>query len=127
MWCYNETPDFIRSSESLNLSQEVKDSIKNWVVSFRRQSTKRTDLCFRSPHNIFEIWNARISNPDANRGTRGGFRLIFYINLIANSINPCQIWIRSDLGGRKEKRGAQEEYENYLKELKKNLLRDLDS
>lgn len=126
MWDYNETPDFIRSSEELNLSQKVRDSIKAWAVSVKRQITNRSKLYFRSPNNIFEIWNARLPDPDSNKGTKGGFRLTYFFNLADNSINLGEMERRDKLGGRRERPRDHQKYENYLKELKKYLLRELD-
>lgn len=126
-WIYNESADFIRSSEELNLSNEVKDFIKNWAVSFRRQVTPRSKRYFCSPNNVFEIWVARIPDPDSNKGTSGGFRLVLFINLSDRSINSCKIKHRDQLGEKRERRSDQQRNEEYLKELKECLLKELDS
>ena len=80
-WHYIETESFVRSCEGNNVSQEVKDSIKEWAKSVRRQITPRNKRPFISPNNIFEIWIAGIGNPDANKGKSGGYRFIYYIHI----------------------------------------------
>lgn len=48
-WDYSETEDFIRSCEDNNISQNVKDSIKEWAKSVKRQITPRNKRPFISP------------------------------------------------------------------------------
>ncbi len=126
-WNYNETPDFINSSEELCISDETRTLIKNWALSFGRQTTERSKPYFFSPNNIFEIWVVRTPNPDIKKGTSGGFRLVLFTNLSDHSINLCKLELRNKLGGKKERPRDQQRQTTYLKELKKYLLRELDN
>lgn len=121
-WIYNETPDFIHSFEELGIREEVKGLIKDWAVSFNRQTTPRSKRYFCSPKNIFEMWLVRVPDPDSNKGARGGFRLAFFLNLPEKSINICKITRRNELENQNEK----DEQRNYLEELKGFLLDKLE-
>lgn len=127
MWQYNETPEFVDSAEKLKLSESVKNSLKSWAESANRVPTTRSKVIFRSPHNIFEIWTARMPDPDSNKGTRGGFRLAYFFNLTDESIHLDRIEHRSSLGSKKEHSGDMHKFTQYLNVLKKYLLAKLDS
>lgn len=126
-WVCNETTDFIRSAEELGLSEDIKDAIKSWAISFRRQPTTRSGIYFRSPNTVFEIWVVRMGDPDSKKGKKGGFRLTCFLNLIEGSNNLCKIEQRDSMGFRKERPRAKQKHEDYLKALRKYLLKQLDS
>jgi len=122
-WNYNETPDFIHSFEELGITEGVKNWIKDWAISFNRQTTPRSKRYFCSPNNIFEMWIVRMPDPDSNKGSRGGFRLALFLNLSEKSINICKIARRSELENQNEK----DEQRDYLEELKGFLLDKLET
>jgi len=121
-WNYNETSDFIHSFEELGVREDVRGLIKDWAVSFNRQTTQRSKRYFCSPKNIFEIWLIRVPDPDSNKGSRGGFRLALFLNLPEKSINICKITRRGELENQNEK----DEQRDYLEELKGFLLDKLE-
>ncbi len=127
MWLYNKTPEFIQCSEKLELSKEVLDAIESWAKSVGRVQTNKQKRCFCSPNNIFEIWTARVPDPDANRGTSGGFRLVYFFNIKESAIYVSKIEKRNSLGGKTERPKDQQKFTEYLEELKKYLLRELDN
>jgi len=96
-WNYIETEIFVRSCEKNNVSQKVKDSIKEWAKGVRRQPTPSNKKPFASPRNIFEIWDARIPNPDANKGKSGGYRLLYYIHISERNLFVDMIDNRKNL------------------------------
>ncbi len=122
-WQYVETHDYIETSKELELSEEIREAIKRWATSAGRVPTNKQRLCHRTPRNKFELWNARIPNPDANRGASGGFRLTYFFNLIDESIYLGRIEKRSDLGGRNEHPRDQRKYDAYINALSDYLLR----
>ncbi len=101
-WTFNKTPQFVRSEEELGLSSVVLESLEQWAVSASRIQTNRTKRYFCSPNNIFEIWTARIPNPDSNRGKSGGFRLVYFFVLRESAIYLDRMEHRSEIGGRDE-------------------------
>ncbi len=127
MWIYNETPEFIDCSEKLRLSEKVRSSLKSWAVGVGRVQTNKTKHFFRSPNNIFEIWTARIPDPDSNKGSSSGFRLVYFINLVEGTIFLDFIEKRSELGGRREHPRDQRKFTKYLNDFKNYLLKELDS
>jgi mRNA-degrading endonuclease RelE of RelBE toxin-antitoxin system len=127
MWNYNETPEYIRCCEELGISVEVKDAIKSWARTVGKVTTNRQKLFHRSAHNIFEIWVARVPNPDANRGSSGGFRLVYFLNTKESGIYVDKIEHRADLGGKTERPRDQQRATAYLEELKEYLIRELES
>ncbi len=127
MWTYNETTDFVKSSEEAGLSDQVREAIKQWSKDVRREQTNKTKLCFRSPKNIFEIWSARIPDPDHNKGASGGFRLVYFFILNEKGIHMCKIEGRRDMGFKNERPKDKVRYEKYLKELKKYLMDELEA
>ena len=121
-WNYIETEDFIRSCENNNISQKVKDSIKEWAKSIRRQITPRNQRPFISPHNIFEIWIAGIGNPDANKGKSGGYRLIYYLHINERKLFVNIIEERKNLDYKGSKGKNQKKWNKHFIVLKKELL-----
>lgn len=127
MWRFNKTPEHINCCEELKISQEISDAIESWATAVGRVQTNRQKLFYRSAHNIFEIWVARIPNPDANRGNSGGFRLVYFLNLKEAAVYVDKIEHRADIGGRNERPKEQQRFTNYLEELKKYLTRELEN
>lgn len=42
------------------------------------------------------VYKTRLDNPDANKGTKGGFRIIYYLVTSENEIYPLTIYSKSD-------------------------------
>ena len=121
-WNYIETESFIRSCEDSNISQNVRDSIKEWAKSVRRQITPRNARPFISPHNIFEIWIAGIGNPDANVGKSGGYRFVYYIHIHERKLFVDYIEERKNLKFKGSSGKNQKKWDKHFLELKKELL-----
>jgi|GEM_PF-920300 len=122
-WDVIETENFVRSCEQNDVSQEVADSLKEWAKSARRQITPRNSRPFVSPGNIFEIWIARIGNPDANKGKSGGYRFIYYI-----VISECKLFIdvieeRKNLKFKGSSGKKQKKWDDHFIGLKKELIK----
>ena len=122
-WDYIETENFIISCEKNNISSKVKDSIKNWARTVRRQVTSNNKKIYSHPQNIFEIWVAKIPNPDANKGKSGGYRLIYYIYIEEQKLFVDKIENRKNLDYKREKGKNQKKWNNHLVTLKKELLK----
>jgi mRNA-degrading endonuclease RelE of RelBE toxin-antitoxin system len=122
-WYYNETPEFVRDAERLELSEEVRDALKNWAESVKPVPSGRNKKCFQTPQNRFSAWNARIPDPDSNKGSSGGFRLIYFIDQKTSSIYLDKIEKRTDLGFGNERPRDKQIYEAYLSDLKQALLK----
>lgn len=127
MWVYNETEEFIRSKNSLRLSNKVLTALQDWSQTVGRVQTNRTKLFFRSPSNIFEIWTGRVPDPDNNKGCSGGFRLVYFFKLTENAVYLDKIEHRSSVGGKNEHPKEQQKFTNYLNNLKESLCDVWDS
>src|SRR3989344_5056896 len=121
MWTFNITPEYIRCCEGLCLSQEVKDAIERWAVTVGRTPTKLQKPLFRTENKIFEMWTARLPDPDSNKGKSGGFRLIYFFNLHESSIHVDRIERRDEKGGRNERPRDQQKGTAYVESLKEHL------
>jgi len=121
-WVYIETEDFIRSYEDNDVSQGVRDSIREWAKSVKRQATPRNKRYFASPCNVFEIWVARIGNPDANKGKSGGYRFVYYLHICERKLFVDKIEDRKNLSFKGSKGKNQKKWDEHLIELKKSLL-----
>lgn len=121
-WDYIETESFVRSCEENNVPQNVRDSLKIWAKSVKRQITPRNSRPFISPNNIFEIWMARIGNPDANKGKSGGFRFIYYIVVNEKKLFVDLIENRKNLDYKGSSGRNQKKWDCHFAELKKELL-----
>ncbi len=126
-WNYIETEDFIRSCEKNNVPQNVKDSIREWAKSVKRQITPRNKRPFISPRNIFEIWMAGIGNPDANKGKSGGYRFIYYIHIRERKLFVDRIEDRKNLDFKGSRGKNQKKWDKHFKELKKELIEKYES
>lgn len=127
MWEYNETSEFVECAEQLELSEQIREALKSWARSVNRTPSKRCKIYFRSPNNIFEIWTARIPDPDSNRGSRSGFRLAYILNLTEDAIYVDKIEQRANLGSRRERPRDMRRFNQYLDSLKEHLLERFES
>ncbi len=126
MWLYNKTSEFVKSCEDLNISDNVISAIENWVTSVGRMETGKQKVYFRSPHNIFEIWIARIPDPDSNKGSSGGFRLVYFLNIPDNSVFVDKLESRSAMGFKDERPRDKQKFQSYLADLKRYLTEKFD-
>lgn len=126
-WDVIETENFVRSCEDNNISQTVKDSLKEWAKSVRRQITPRNKRPFISPNNIFEIWMAGIGNPDANKGKSGGYRFIYYIVIPERKLFIDIIDERNHLKYKGSSGKNQKKWDNHFIELKKELIKKYEN
>ena len=78
---------------------------------------------YSHPQNIFEIWVAKIPNPDANKGKSGGYRLIYYIYIEEQKLFVDKIENRKNLDYKRAKGKNQKKWNKYLSTLKKELYR----
>ena len=123
MWIFNTTPEHIRCCEELNLSRDVRDAIQRWAVSVGRTPTHLQKPLFRTDDNVYEMWVARLPDPDSSKGKSGGFRLIYFFNLHEKSIYADQIERRDDKGGRNERPRDQQKATAYVDSMKRYLSR----
>ena len=124
-WVYVEREQFVRMCEKTEVSVEVREAIKSWAPTVTRQQIPRQKLVYRSPKNRYEAWAAGIPNPDSNKGKSGGYRLIYFLDLIENTINLDFIEERKELGFRDEGHRKKDRYNDYIRELK-DYLKKLD-
>ena len=122
-WHYNETPEFVRDAENLGLSDEVRDALRNWAESVKPVASLRNKKCFQTPQNRFSIWYARIPDPDSNKGSSGGFRLVYFLDHKVGSVYLDKIEKRENLGFGNERPRDKQAYETYLLGLKQALLK----
>lgn len=127
MWDFNKTTEFIKCSDILNLSIEILDAIERWAVSVGRIPTNKQKIYFRSPKNLFEIWVARIPDPDSNKGSSGGFRLVYFLNIKEQTIHIDKIERRDEIGFKKEKTKEKQKFQDYLRDIKKYLLETIEA
>jgi len=121
-WDYIETESFVRSCEKNDIPPDVRDSLRVWAKSVKRQITPRNKRPFISPNNIFEIWMAGIGNPDANKGKSGGFRFIYYIIINEKKLFVDLIENRKNLDYKGSSGKNQKKWDEHFIELKKELL-----
>lgn len=94
-WIYIEREQYVRMSDKLGVSDDVRNSIKNWAVTVSNKSeTPRLKVVFRTENNRYEAWSAGIPNPDSNKGKSGGYRLVYFLDLIEKTINLDYIELR---------------------------------
>jgi len=126
-WAYVEKELFIRKSEKLGLSPQMKESIRSWAPTApqNRAETPRLKLVFRSPNNRYEAWCARLPNPEGKKGGSGGYRVLFYLDTSESTINLLYIDDRKEMGFKKEGHRKKDEYNDLVREVKE-MLRKLD-
>lgn len=120
-WIYDEREQFIRMCEKTGVSARVRDAIKLWAPTVNRFELSRQKLVYRSPNNHYEVWAAGIPNPDSNKGKSGGYRIVYFLDLIENTINLDFIEKRKELGFRNEGHRKKDRYNEYLAMLKEYL------
>ena len=126
-WVYVEREGFIRMCEKIGISQIVRDAIKNWAPSVSNKSeTPRLKFVYRTPKNRYESWAAGIANPDSNKGKSGGYRIVYFLDLIEKTINFDFIEERKELGFHHEGHRKKDRYQDYIRNLKE-YLKSLDS
>ena len=125
-WVYVEREQFVRMCEKLNIPVRVREHIKLWAPTVsHKYETPRLKLVYRSPNNYYEAWSAGIPNPDSNKGKSGGYRLVYYLDLVESTINLDFIEERKNLGFRNEGQRKKNRYHGYICELK-DFLKKLD-
>ena len=120
-WVYVEREQFIRMCERVGVSATVRDAIKLWAPGVVRSEVPRQKLVYRSPKNRYEIWAAGIPNPYSNKGKSGGYRVVYFLDIIENTINLDFIEERKEIGFRDEGHRKKERYNGYINELKEYL------
>lgn len=121
-WIYVEREQFLRMCEKIDVSFEVRDAIKLWAPTVsNKYETPRSKLIYRSPKNRYEAWSAGIPNPDSNKGKSGGYRIVYFLDLVGCTINLDFIEERKELGFKKEGHRKKDRYNDYITWLKDNL------
>lgn len=120
-WVYVEREQFVRMCEKVGVSIAVREAIKLWAPTVSRFQLSRQKLIYRSPNNRYEIWTARIPNPDSNKGKSGGYRIVYFLDLTESTINLDFIDERKNLGFGDEGHRKKNRYSDYVRELKEFL------
>lgn len=121
-WVYVEREEFVRMCEKNKVSIVVRDAIKLWAPTVsNKYETSRSKLVFRSPKNRYEAWAAGLPNPESNKGKSGGYRVIYFLDLVECTINLDFIEERKELGFRDEGRLKKDRYSEYIRVLKEYL------
>ncbi len=107
--------------EKVGVSATVRDAIKLWAPTVSRFELSRQKLVYRSPGNRFEAWAVGIPNPDSNKGKRGGYRVVYFLDLTENTVNLDFMEERKELGFRAEGHRKKDRYYHYIRELKEYL------
>lgn len=119
----NKTRVFIESAEELKISDAVLVSIERSLGGMSLSPTKNFRRIFIAENNVFQIWNAKLPDPDYRKGTRGGFRLICYFVPAEQSVYLDWITRRSELGGKREDKKQQKRYDEYIEQLRERLMK----
>jgi len=122
-WVLVEREQFVRMCDKVEASQIVRDFIRAWAPSVSRYEIPSQKFIYRSPNNRYEAWSARIPNPNSNKGKRGGYRLVFFLDLQTTTINLDFIEERDNLGYKNEGHRKKDGYNAYISEVKKELAR----
>ena len=121
-WVYVEREEFVRMCEKSRVSDQVREAIKLWAPTVsNKYETSRSKLVFRSPKNRYEAWTAGLPNPESNKGKSGGYRVVYFLDLVECTINLDFIEERKELGFRDEGRNRKNRYNDYVQELKDYL------
>ena len=118
---YFEREQFVRMCEKIGISAVVREAIKSWAPTVGRFELSRQKLVYRSPKNRYEAWAAGLPNPDSNKGRRGGYRVVYFLNIAECTINLDFIENRKELGFHDEGRRKKDRYNDYIRELKEYL------
>ncbi len=122
-WEVNKTRHFKKCCDKLRITQKVIESTEDCISDVNLVQSKKFRLYFRSPTNKFEIWNAKLPDPDYKKGTQGGFRLICYFIKEDKIAYLHYIERRGKLGDKKRPR-EQKVYEEMLRSLKEKLTKN---
>lgn len=117
-WVYIEREQFVRMCDKLDISVMVRESIKVWAPTVSRYEIPRQKVVYRSPKNRYEAWAVGLPNPDSNKGKSGGYRVIYYLDLIDKTINLDFIDVRKNLGFKDEGPRKKDRYNDYIRDLK---------
>ena len=120
-WLCFEREQFVRMCEKADVSERVRDAIKVWAPTVSRFELSRQKLVYRSPKNRYEAWSAGIPNPDSNKGKSGGYRVVYFLDIVEQTTNLDFIEERKDLGFRDEGHRKRDRYQEYIRELKEYL------
>lgn len=121
-WIYVEREQFVRTLEKNKVSFKVHEAIRSWAPSVsNKYETSRSKLIYRSANNHYEAWTAGIPNPDSNTGKSGGYRIVYFLDLVECTINLDFIEARKELGFRDEGHRRKDKYNDYVRELKEYL------
>jgi mRNA-degrading endonuclease RelE of RelBE toxin-antitoxin system len=120
-WVYVEREQFVRMCEKIGVSLTVREAIKSWAPTVSRFELSRQKLVYRSLKNRYEAWAAGVPNPDSNKGKRGGYRVVYFLDLIEYTINLDFIENRKELGFRGEGHRKKDHYNDYIRGLKEYL------
>lgn len=121
MWQVEREPYFNDCVEAEGISLEVVNHIEDWAKTSCLTPTKKSRCVYRNTNNIFQIWNAKLPDPDFNRGSRGGFRLVCYYLISQRVIKLVFIERRNDLGSKTERPKDQDKYSKFIDQLAREL------
>ncbi|MEK7140893.1 MAG: hypothetical protein AAB815_03870, partial [Patescibacteria group bacterium] len=97
-WVYVEREQFVRMCEKVEVSSETREAIRAWAPTVsNKYETSRSKTVYRSPKNRYEIWAAGIPNPESNKGKSGGYRVVYFLDLVGCTINLDFIEERKEL------------------------------
>ena len=122
MWEVSKTGRFLKSVKKNDISDSVVDSAESWAQGTSLVVSGRFKRVFVSPNNIFQIWSARLPDPDHNKGSSGGFRLSCIFFPSKNSVDFDLIEKRDKMGFKKERPKDKQKYDAYIASLRKALL-----
>ena len=122
IWVYVEREQFVRLCDKLKVSAIVCEHIKLWAPTVsNKYEAPRLKLVYRSSDNHYEAWAAGIPNPNSNKGKSGGYRVVYFLDLIGGTINMDFIEERKNLGFKNEGSKRKNRYNDYIKNLKELL------
>ena len=118
-WVYIEREQFVRMCERGGISEAIRDAIKLWAPTVsRKYETSRSKIVYRSPKNRYEAWAAGIPNPDSNKGKSGGYRIVYFLDVIECTVILDFIEERKELGFHDEGHRKKDRYNDYIRDLK---------
>ncbi len=126
IWVYIEREQFIRMCDKIGVSERIREAIKSWAPTVSRYQLPRQKRVFLSPKNRYEAWVTGIPNPNSNKGKSGGYRIVYFLDLIEKTINLDFIEERKNLGFKDEGYRKKEHYNDYINSLK-NYLKKIDA
>jgi hypothetical protein len=121
-WILVEREMFVRMCDDCEISDLVREQIKLWAPTFQNTyQLSRQKKVFWTTNNRFEIWVVRLPNPEANKGKRGGFRLVLFLDLNERTINLEYIEERDEMGFKDEGVKKKNKYSAFIEDLKEFL------